>query len=74
MSDTYIPYTAMKELITVLEKHNIPYSFGGYYNDTDVIQGHWLTIDAEIYTEELDENDHLYNDGYEDTWEDNSDA
>lgn len=61
MSDTYVPYTAMKELITVLEKYNIPYSFGEYYTDTNTIQGHWLTIDTEIYTEELDENDHLYN-------------
>lgn len=60
MNDTYISYAAMKELITVLEKHRIPYSFGDYYTDTDTIQGHWLTIDAEIYTEELDENDHLY--------------
>ena len=60
-NDTYIPYAAMKELIAVLEKHNIPHSFGEYYTDTDKIQGHWLTIDTEICTEELDENDHLYN-------------
>ena len=63
MNDTYISYVAMKELIAVLEKHNIPYSFGEYYTDTDIIQGHWLTIDTEIYTEELDENDHLDNEG-----------
>jgi len=68
-NDTYISYTAMKELIAVLEKHNIPYSFGDYYTDTDMIQGHWLTIDAEICTEELDESDRLYN-GPDDTMED----
>lgn len=60
-NDTYISYAAMKELIAVLEKHNIPYSFGDYYTETDTIQGHWLTIDTEICTEELDENDRLYN-------------
>ena len=60
-NDTYVPYAAMKEIIAVLEKHGVPYSFGDYYTDTDAIQGHWLTIDTEIYTEELDENDHLYN-------------
>ena len=60
-NDTYIPYTAMKEIIAVLEKHGIPYSFGNYCTDTDAIQGHWLTVDTEIYTEELDENDRLYN-------------
>jgi hypothetical protein len=59
----------MKELITVLEKHDIPYSFGDYYTDTDIIQGHWLTIDTEICTEELDENDRLYNDTMEDNEE-----
>lgn len=60
-NDTYISYAAMKDLIAVLEKHNIPYSFGEYYTEVDTVQGHWLTIDTEIYTEELDENDHLYN-------------
>ncbi len=60
-NNTYISYTAMKEIIAVLEKHGIPYSFGDYCTDTDAIQGHWLTIDTEIYTEELDEDDHLYN-------------
>ena len=60
-NDTYISYAAMKELIAVLEKHDIPYSFGDYCTDSDTIQGHWLTIDTEIYTEELDENDRLYN-------------
>lgn len=59
-NDTYVPYAAMKELIAVLEKHKIPYSFGEYYTEADTPQGHWLTIDAEIYTDELDENDHLY--------------
>lgn len=60
-NDTYVSYAAMKELIAVLEKHNIPYNFGEYYTDTDTIQGHWLTIDTEIYTEELDKDNHWYN-------------
>ena len=60
MENNYISYAAMKEIINILKKHDIPYSFGTYAND-DIIEGYWLTIDTEIYTEELDENDRLYN-------------
>ena len=57
-----IDYESMKELIKILDRYGINYSFGDYYSPTDEkITGHWLKIEANLDTDEIDEIDKKYN-------------
>jgi len=59
-----IDYESMKELIKVLDMYDINYSFGNYYSPNDEkIVGHWLKINADLDTDEIDETDKEYNEG-----------
>lgn len=55
-----IDYESMKELMRILDAYDINYSFGNYYSDDKII-GHWLKIDADLETGEIDEEDEKYN-------------
>lgn len=58
-----IDYESMKELMKILDTYNINYSFGNYYSPHDEkIVGHWLKIEADLDTDEIDEEDKKYND------------
>ena len=58
-----IDYESMKELMKLLDKYDINYSFGNYYSPdgSDVIVGHWLEINADLHTDEIDNTDKEYN-------------
>ena len=64
-------YEEMKELMTVLDKYNIPYEFGNNYNtewyegeEHEYICGHYLTIFGyDVDTDEIDEADDRWNRG-----------
>ena len=60
-----IDYESMKKLIKILNQYDINYSFGDYYspNGSEIIVGHWLKIDAELETDEIDEEDERWNEG-----------
>ena len=52
---------SMKKLMKVLDAYDIYYSFGNYYSPYGKIIGHWLKIDVELETDEIDEQDEKYN-------------
>ena len=56
-------YESMKELMRLLDKYDINYSFGNYYSPdgSETIVGHWLKIDADLDTDEIDNTDEEYN-------------
>lgn len=58
-----IDYESMKELIKLLDKYDISYSFGNYYSPdgNEVIIGHWLEINTSLETDEIDSADEEYN-------------
>lgn len=58
-----IDYESMKELMKLLDKYNVNYSFGDYYSPdgSDEIVGHWLEINASLETHEIDNTDKEYN-------------
>lgn len=58
-----IDYESMKELIEILNKYDVNYTFGNYYSPdgSDEIVGHWLKIDAELETNDIDDDDRKYN-------------
>lgn len=58
-----IDYESMKELMKLLDKYNVNYSFGNYYSPdgSEIIIGHWLKIDADLETDEIDNADEEYN-------------
>ena len=58
-----IDYESMKELMKLLDKYNVNYSFGNYYSPdgSEIIVGHWLKIDADLETHEIDNTDKEYN-------------
>lgn len=57
-----IDYESMKELMKILDAYDINYSYGNYYSSRDEkIIGHWLKIDADLDTYEIDEEDEKYN-------------
>lgn len=58
-----IDYESMKELMKLLDKYDINYSFGNHYSSdgSDLIVGHWLEINADLYTDEIDNTDEEYN-------------
>lgn len=57
-----IDYESMKDLIKMLDKYGIHYSFGNYYSNIDEkIIGHWIKIDVYLNTDEIDEADREYN-------------
>lgn len=58
-----IDYESMKELMKLLDKYDINYSFGNYYSSdgSELIVGHWLEINADLYTDEIDNADEEYN-------------
>ena len=53
-------YNEMKKLMQILDAYDINYHFGNYYKG-DLIIGHWLTIEAQLETDEIDEIDKNYN-------------
>ncbi len=58
-----IDYESMKELMKLLDEYDVNYSFGNYYSpdDHEVIIGHWLEINANLETDEIDNADKDYN-------------
>ncbi len=57
-----INYENIKELMKLLDKYNVNYSFGNYYSpDSEIIVGHWLKINADLETDKIDNADEEYN-------------
>jgi len=58
-----IDYESMKKLMKVLDECGISYSFGNLYSsgEYELIIGHWLEFNADLYTHEIDDTDREYN-------------
>ena len=58
-----IDYESMKKLMKILDEYDIGYSFGNYYSPDgrEIIVGHWLELNADLSTNDIDDTDREYN-------------